>query len=177
MRFKDSAHLATHKMIHTGEKPFKCSFCPYTTRSNSYLKKHHLTHKNGKRCTFPCTNCRLKFLTVNDLKEHNKSHHNNEEVIKCLVDGCGLSFKLETELVEHKEWHKTSEAKKVIEAKVPFVCNFEKCDKRFETEEKLAEHYFLHINTADRPYLCEYEECGKRFRNNEQVIEVKVSLI
>jgi len=38
--FSARAHLATHRLIHTGEKPFVCHLCEYRSNQNCNLKRH-----------------------------------------------------------------------------------------------------------------------------------------
>lgn len=39
-RFGFKSEFKIHYMTHSGEKPFKCSLCPYSTNQNSHLRRH-----------------------------------------------------------------------------------------------------------------------------------------
>ena len=47
--FNDKAKHRRHYMIHTGEKPFACSYCPYRANQSEHLKFHiNFKHKPSK---------------------------------------------------------------------------------------------------------------------------------
>ncbi|XP_072182270.1 uncharacterized protein [Diadema setosum] len=66
-RFK--AHLKTHKEI----KPYKCSYCGFKTRLNTYLMDHLRQHTGEK--PKKCNQCDYTTSTNSNLYKHRKRHH------------------------------------------------------------------------------------------------------
>jgi len=40
MEFGDKSNFRHHYMVHSGEKPYACSYCPYRARQTGTLNKH-----------------------------------------------------------------------------------------------------------------------------------------
>ena len=50
-----SGDLKSHKLIHTGEIPYKCDICDYSTAQSGDLKAHKLIHSGKKH--YKCDTC------------------------------------------------------------------------------------------------------------------------
>lgn len=50
MEFSDKRNFRHHYMVHSGEKPYACSFCPYRARQNGTLRNHIIVKHKGLFC-------------------------------------------------------------------------------------------------------------------------------
>uniref|UniRef100_A0A8C5WCN5 Uncharacterized protein n=1 Tax=Leptobrachium leishanense TaxID=445787 RepID=A0A8C5WCN5_9ANUR len=139
--FNRAFNLAKHKMIHTGEKTFKCSECGKGFNKESTLATHKMIHTGEK--PFKCSECGKGFSTFFSLGRHNLIHK-VETPFKC--SECGKCFAEASTLTTHKIIH-TGEK--------PFKCS--ECGKGFNKESTLATHKMIH--TGEKPFKC--SECGK----------------
>ena len=59
--FRNKSNFKVHERKHTGEKPFKCKFCPKSFSSSGNRKEHHRRHTQNKvyKCEHP--GCREAF--------------------------------------------------------------------------------------------------------------------
>ncbi|XP_058476265.1 zinc finger protein 287-like isoform X1 [Solea solea] len=82
--------VVRHKLIHTGERPYKCTVprCDKNFRSGTEVKIHILLHHTSER-PFKCNVCGKGFIRLGFLNEHTKIH-SGEKTFVCPV--CGKAF-------------------------------------------------------------------------------------
>ncbi|XP_041830919.1 zinc finger protein 572-like isoform X2 [Melanotaenia boesemani] len=95
-----AATMARHKLMHTGEKPFKCSAsdCDKFFRSTSEVKRHVLVHHSTQR-PFKCDTCGKGFIGKSYLDAHVKIH-SGEKPFACSI--CGKRFPKAYSMLRHK---------------------------------------------------------------------------
>ena len=87
-KFTQQRILKQHEMIHTGEKPFRCSFCDYRGRQENSLRIHVRTHHTGDK-PFSCSYCQKKFRQAANMQRHEKIH-TGDKPFGC--SNCNMKF-------------------------------------------------------------------------------------
>ncbi len=69
--------LATHKLVHTGSKKYKCSWpgCESRFLRNDKLQLHLMIHRGDKphKCEWP--GCEKRFVEKGNMRKHYNSVH------------------------------------------------------------------------------------------------------
>ncbi|XP_046571557.1 zinc finger protein 879-like [Haliotis rubra] len=120
-----SVHVNT---VHLDKRPYLCSICGKTFKSNSALQTHSVIHMEARKVSAECNVCQ-KMVKINAMYIHMKSH----EEKKFLCNFCGKRFSLKHQLSNHEKSHLGLKA---------HAC--ELCDRRFTLPHQLRAHRKTH---------------------------------
>ena len=68
--FVNISNLTVHRRSHTGEKPYHCGVCDYTTAQSSKLTRHMKIHVKTGRGVLRCNICEMPFSVQSTLDKH-----------------------------------------------------------------------------------------------------------
>ncbi|XP_075038683.1 zinc finger and BTB domain-containing protein 41 [Mixophyes fleayi] len=151
--FTRRPHLEEHMILHSQDKPFKCTYCDEQFKSRFKRLKHQEKYHLGP---FPCDICGRQFNDSGNLKRHIEYTHGGKRKWTCFI--CGKSVRERTTLKEHLRIHSGEK---------PHLCSI--CGQNFRHGSSYRLH--LRVHHDDKRYEC--DECGKTFIRHDHLTKHK----
>lgn len=134
----------------TKYKIHKCEHCNKCFSRATHLKRHKLTHEEGK---IQCSICDKRFTRIDHLNLHVASNHSETKPYQCDVPECKKGFVRQEHLKKHIE------AKHGDTTKDKETCDI--CQKTFSSKKYLRTHMKSHNGESKNGLICKY--CGNEF--------------
>ncbi|XP_077971590.1 uncharacterized protein LOC144425797 [Styela clava] len=146
-QFSSRSCLVRHvKLVHEGEKPYKCEQCYNRFADRNSLNRHMAKHTGVPLPkTHECVICRKSFTRKSILNRHMRSHGDKDFI----CSHCHKAFTHQKILDRHITTHILEKC---------FRCT--QCQQNFLTKSNLERHIKIHTN--NKPFQC--ENCNKTFR-------------
>lgn len=135
--------------IDSKHKLHKCEQCNKSFSRATHLKRHKLTHEEGR---IQCSVCDKRFTRIDHLNLHIASNHSDSKPHQCDVADCKKGFVRQEHLKKHIE------AKHTETTKDKETCDI--CKKTFSSKKYLRTHMKSH-SSESKGLACKY--CSREF--------------
>ncbi|CAL4120912.1 unnamed protein product [Meganyctiphanes norvegica] len=149
-RFAIMSTLKNHMLVHTQEKPYKCSQCDYCCNQRGTLKVHVRRHHTYEK-PFKCEKCLKHFTTRYCLNQHDEKIHRDKESLRCSL--CEYKCKDGVQLKKHLKCH----------IETPYRCKY--CSRRFRDHDVFKDHISDH--KGKNAYQCKF--CRFNTKHNQSL--------
>ncbi|CAG2181112.1 unnamed protein product, partial [Oppiella nova] len=118
-------NVKRHKIIHTGEKPYKCNWpgCEWSSANNK-IADHKRIHTGERPYACNWVGCEARFSRPFTLRNHERTH-TKEKPFVCDYPNCDFKSSQQTPLTAHKRKHHNSSANIASEESISLVTNYE----------------------------------------------------
>ena len=139
-------------------KLHRCDQCAKCFSRATHLKRHKLTHEEGK---IQCSICDKRFTRLDHLNLHVASNHSDTKPFQCDVLECKKGFLRQEHLKKHIE------AKHGDGTKDKEICDM--CQKTFSSKKYLKIHMKSHNGEISKGLTCKY--CNVEFTEKTELNE------
>lgn len=143
-------NLRNHFIRMHAPKVFKCSKCPRSYGSATFLE----AHKSHSHCTIVCSECGKTFHNKHTLKMHELGHLH----LSLVCQDCGRVYKNKTTFKKHIDLNVCGKETRANPAEATFTCDY--CNKKYTQKVSLRVH-IQHEHGNYKSHVCEW--CGKKF--------------
>ena len=148
-----------------------CNICLKTFSKASYCREHMISiHSERKK--YQCDKCESKFSTINGLKLHMNTSHENESKDPFICTVCGAVFLHKRSLFRHcKAEQHDSYPKASSKGKESKVKNRTKCSicHKFIVNYMLETHIEESHSDKAREFKCSEKECGFKTKRHDSL--------
>ena len=145
-------HMKRHVDEHVRRKTYTCNECKKQFSSFCRYKRHTDSSKHLPEGHFLCEICSKTFKRADSLKQHRKTHTENEHFCKL----CGATFPRKDSLMRHYKIHS---------GEISHVCSI--CSKTCIDKYVFKRHMLIHDPNRKRAFLCKL--CSKSFYTKLQL--------
>jgi len=156
------SQITVHQRVHTGERPFACKECDFTTAIPGSLK-YHIVAKHTVRDRFKCEHCKFQTLNKYEATRHEKYHSGELTYFNC--DQCEHRS-LSKKMGYHKKYHNHD---------AEWKC--ESCEFSVPTKRVLIKH-IVNDHSDKLPHKCGI--CGYRtgeYYDSKQAGNMRVHML